>query len=228
MDGRLGLHYFTLWTFTTGTSSYQCHTGLGPQRRLRHRWLPPYGTSSRSYSQTRDLGNTTTTTVSNLLPGQTYYFAVSDYSAAAVESHTGQSDLVWESARGAHVIWILNDGVFQYAISLPNVGGGWHVVGAGDFNGGGQADLVWENATTGLRVIWIMKDGGFVSSISLGTINPSWHIAAVGDFLGNGQSDLVWENTTTGQRAIWLMKNGVHSSSISLPTVQPQWHIVDH
>ena len=102
------------------------------------------------------------------------------------------------------------------------------MVGAGDFNGGGQADLVWENATTGLRVIWIMKDGGFVSSISLGTINPSWHIAAVGDFLGNGQSDLVWENTTTGQRAIWLMKNGVHSSSISLPTVQPQWHIVDH
>src|SRR5258706_14448116 len=86
MDGRLGLHYFTLWTFTTGTSSYQCHTGLGPQRRLRHRWLPPYGTSSRSYSQTRDLGNTTTTTVSNLLPGQTYYSAVSDYSAAAVES----------------------------------------------------------------------------------------------------------------------------------------------
>ncbi len=130
--------------------------------------------------------------------------------------------------QGAHVIWILNNGVFQYAISLPNVGGGWHVVGAGDFNGGGQADLVWENATTGLRVIWIMKDGGFVSSISLGTINPSWHIAAVGDFLGNGQSDLVWENTTTGQRAIWLMKNGVHSSSISLPTVQPQWHIVDH
>jgi len=130
--------------------------------------------------------------------------------------------------QGAHVIWILNNGVFQYAISLPNVGGGWHVVGAGGFNCGGQADLVREQATTGLRVIWIMKDGGFVSSISLGTINPSWHIAAVGDFLGNGQSDLVWENTTTGQRAIWLMKNGVHSSSISLPTVQPEWHIVDH
>src|SRR5260221_6970940 len=44
MDGRLGLHYFTLWTFTTGTSSYQCHIGLEPKRRLRHRWLPPYGT----------------------------------------------------------------------------------------------------------------------------------------------------------------------------------------
>jgi Fibronectin type III domain len=35
-----------------------------------------YGTSSRSYSQTSDLGNTTTTTVSNLLPWQTYYFVL--------------------------------------------------------------------------------------------------------------------------------------------------------
>src|SRR5882724_10495746 len=45
-----------------------------------------YGTSSQSYSQTRDLGNTTTTTVSNLLLGQTYYFAVTDYNTAGVES----------------------------------------------------------------------------------------------------------------------------------------------
>src|SRR6266436_9320676 len=45
-----------------------------------------YGTSSQSYSQTRDLGNTTTTTVSNLLPGQTYYFAVTDYNTAGAES----------------------------------------------------------------------------------------------------------------------------------------------
>jgi hypothetical protein len=47
-----------------------------------------YGTSSRSYSQISDIGNTTTTTVSNLLPGQTYYFAVTDYNAAAVEKPT--------------------------------------------------------------------------------------------------------------------------------------------
>src|SRR5258708_1809772 len=78
--------------------------------------------------------------------------------------------------QGAHVIWILNNGVFQYAISLPNVGGGWHVVGAGAFNGGGQADLVWENATTGLRAIWLMKNGVHSSSISLPTVQPQWHI----------------------------------------------------
>src|SRR5258708_7988249 len=82
--------------------------------------------------------------------------------------HTGQSDLVWESARGAHVIWILNNRVFQYPIRLPNVGGGWHVVGAGDFNGGGQNAFVWEDATTGLAGIWILTDCGVVLRTNLG------------------------------------------------------------
>ena len=45
-----------------------------------------YGTSSKSYSQTRDLGNTTTTNVSNLISGQTYYFVVTSVDAGNLES----------------------------------------------------------------------------------------------------------------------------------------------
>jgi hypothetical protein len=80
------------------------------------------------------------------------------------------------------------------------------VVGAGDFNGGGQADVVWENSVTGGRAIWLMTNGVFNGNvINLGTVSTQWHIAGVGDFLGNGQSDLMWENTTTTTRAIWLL-----------------------
>ncbi len=82
-----------------------------------------YGTSSRSYSQTRDLGNTTTTTVSNLLPGQTYYFAVTDYNAAAVESPPS------------------NEVSFTATVPIANGSGI-----AKDFNNDGQPDLVWEDA----------------------------------------------------------------------------------
>jgi len=212
-----------------------------------------YGTSSRSYSQTRDLGNTTTTTVSNLLPGQTYYFAVTDYNAAAVESppsnevsftatvpiangsgiakdfnNDGQPDLVWEdAANGRLEIWFMKNGTFQSDYSPGTVDPSWHVVGVGDFLGTGQSDLVWESAR-GAHVIWILNNGVFQYAISLPNVGGGWHVVGAGDFNGGGQADLVWENATTGQRAIWLMKNGVHSSSISLPTVQPQWHIVDH
>jgi hypothetical protein len=45
-----------------------------------------YGTSSGSLTQTQDVGNTTTATVSGLTAGTTYFFAVTAYNAAGVNS----------------------------------------------------------------------------------------------------------------------------------------------
>lgn len=55
-------------------------------------WDPPsteyggfilaYGTSSGSYSHTKDVGTQATYTVTSLDPGQTYYFAVKAYNSA--------------------------------------------------------------------------------------------------------------------------------------------------
>jgi len=91
--------------------------------------------------------------------------------------------------------------------------------------GNGQANLVWENKTTGEHTIWIMQNGAPSYSVALPTIPIEWHIAAAADFLGTGQADLVWENTITGERSIWILKSGVLSSIISLPTIPIQWHI---
>jgi hypothetical protein len=45
-----------------------------------------YGTASGNYSQSTEVGNATTTTVSNLAVGQTYYFVVTDFNTAGLES----------------------------------------------------------------------------------------------------------------------------------------------
>lgn len=45
-----------------------------------------YGTASGNYSYESEVGNATTTTVSNLTVGQTYYFVVTDYNTAGLES----------------------------------------------------------------------------------------------------------------------------------------------
>jgi Fibronectin type III domain len=45
-----------------------------------------YGTASGTYSQVIDVGNTTSYTVSNLIDGQTYYFAVTSYDALGNQS----------------------------------------------------------------------------------------------------------------------------------------------
>jgi fibronectin type 3 domain-containing protein len=45
-----------------------------------------YGTNSRVYFASVDVGNTTTTTIGNLTPGVTYYFMVTAYDASKLES----------------------------------------------------------------------------------------------------------------------------------------------
>jgi hypothetical protein len=87
-------------------------------------------------------------------------------------------------------------------INLPSVAVQWNIAGAGDSNGDGNADLVWENASTGQRAVWFLKNGVLASTINLPTVAIQWHIAGVGDFDSDGNRDLVWENTSSGQRAI--------------------------
>ena len=199
-----------------------------------------YGTSSGSYSNSRNIVGGTTTTVVGLAPGQTYYFVITSFNSAGLESlpsnqvsftasSTGapnQAELVWENTTtGDRSIWIMQNGVPAYNISLPNVPIQWRIAGAADFLGNGQADLVWENTSTGERSIWIMQNGVPAYGIGLPTMPIQWRIAGAADFLGTGQADLVWENTVTGERIIWIMQNGVPAYNISLPNVPIQWRI---
>jgi hypothetical protein len=138
----------------------------------------------------------------------------------------GNDDVVLENnATGQRVIWVLNNGVYSSALSLPSVSPNWHIAGVGDFLGDGLSDVVLENTVTGQHAIWICNNGTIINTIALPVVPNPWHIVGAGDFNGDTNADLVWENTTTGERSIWLLKNGVFSLAISLPTVPPSWHI---
>jgi hypothetical protein len=71
----------------------------------------------------------------------------------------------------------MKNGVLSSSTYLPTVSVQWHVAGVGDFNGDGNADLVWENTSTGQRAIWFMKNGVLSSSTYLPTVSVQWHIA---------------------------------------------------
>jgi hypothetical protein len=58
------------WDAESGVAGYRLH----------------YGTSSGSYTQSSDVGTNTTATVSNLTAGQMYYFVVTAYNSAGLES----------------------------------------------------------------------------------------------------------------------------------------------
>src|SRR5271165_4001992 len=202
-----------------------------------------YGTSSGSYQQIINVGNTTTATISNLTVGQTYYFVVTVYNSAGIESAPsnqvsftpgsvpsgGYADLLWQyMPTGDYYLWLMQGTVHVSNIYLGRVPAPWRLAGAGDFNGDGQSGLVWENTMTGQRALWFLNNGTFVSSIFLPTVSTDWHIAGAGDFNADGQADLVWENTITGERAIWFLNNGVPTSTISLGIVPTAWDITEH
>jgi hypothetical protein len=94
-----------------------------------------------------------------------------------------------------------------------------------DFNGDGEADILWQNGSTGQRVVWLMNGTALQSTVSLGTVPTSWSIVGSGDFNGDGKADILWQNISTGQSVIWLMNGTTLQSTVSLGTVPTAWRI---
>ena len=87
--------------------------------------------------------------------------------------------------------------------SLGNPGPSWHVKGAGDFNGDGFADILWQN-DSGEVAIWEMNGTSGDRRRRLGNPGPDWHAKGTGDFNGDGRADILWQNDS-GEAAIWEM-----------------------
>jgi VCBS repeat protein/acetyl xylan esterase AXE1 len=83
----------------------------------------------------------------------------------------------------------------------------WEIVGTGDFNGDGRADLVWRNQETGAVVLWLLDGGTILARPELDTMPLTWEIVGTGDFNGDGRAELVWRNQETGTVVLWLLDN---------------------
>jgi secreted trypsin-like serine protease len=111
-------------------------------------------------------------------------------------------DLV--SVDSAGVLWIYpgkGNGTFA---SPSRVGGGWSqynaLVGKGDFNGDGKADLLARNKSTG--VVYLYKGAGksgtgaFAARVKVRTWPSYTAFDTVGDFTGDGKADILIRNAS--------------------------------
>jgi hypothetical protein len=135
--------------------------------------------------------------------------------AAADIDRDGWLDLIWQhEGSGAISVWLMNGTQLRDGrLMTPSVVAdtNWRIVGAGDVNADGQADLIWQHQGNGLISAWFMSGSVMVSGVLLspGQItDTNWKIRAVTDFNNDGSPDLFWHNQATGFLSIWLM-NGI-------------------
>jgi hypothetical protein len=96
----------------------------------------------------------------------------------------------------------------------------------GDFNGDGNPDILWRNASTGQNLVWYMNGTTVAGTALIDSCDLNWKIVGTGDFNNDGRIDILWRDPTTGQNLVWLMNGTTVVGTASVDSCDPNWEIV--
>jgi subtilase family serine protease len=125
----------------------------------------------------------------------------------------------------SHIVYRASSSGFYYvdAAAHSDSGTGTYAVTfakipAGDLNGDGASDLLWQEPGSGATSEWLMSSGGLASNPAM-PLTTGYSAVATGDFNGDGITDVLWKSGATGAVVEWLMSaNGGLGSSVGLPS----------
>jgi hypothetical protein len=143
----------------------------------------------------------------------------------------GKSDILWQQpSSGAVAMWLMNGNAVLNSGVIATLGSSspWSIIGQRDFNGDGDADLLWRD-TSGDLAMWFMNGLTMSSTAGLGNVPSNWVVYGTADLNGDGIGDLLWRDSTTGTVAVWFMNSsGRVQSTASLGVVPPSttWNII--
>lgn len=113
----------------------------------------------------------------------------------------GRDDVIWRHTSGEMAQWLANpNGGFTNNITAPVrvVDNSWKVIGSGDFNADGNADLLWRHVSGQLSQWLGQDDGSYVDNFAKvhDTVDRSWKVVDIGDYNGDEVSDLFWRHSS--------------------------------
>lgn len=146
----------------------------------------------------------------------------------------GKADILWRNTDGSLSTWNAIGSSTQGTDFRENswfhgpIDRSWHVVGLGDFNGDGLADILWRNDNGAVSVWTSNGSGSFAENQFNASAATNWSVAETGDFNGDGQTDILWRNSA-GQISIWHSTgSGWAQNTYSDGSVGTDWTIAAH
>ena len=134
-------------------------------------------------------------------------------------SGNGTSSILWRNdAAGQNVIWSINKGTVAKQTVITATASNWDVLGSGDFNADGKADILWRD-NEGNVAVWLMNGTSVAGGGVVANAPTNWKVEGVGDFNGDGKSDILWR-ATDGSVSVWLMDSATiaaRGTLVSMP-----------
>jgi hypothetical protein len=119
----------------------------------------------------------------------------------------------------------MQDGEYVVNHNHGLVSNSWHVRGTGDFDGDGDADILWHH-DGGQIVSWEMEDGAYVVNRHLEDIAPilQWQFMGTGDLDQDGDADILLHHPLGYVGTVLLEDWAISGSEIHGP-VPTAWQI---
>jgi hypothetical protein len=185
---------------------------------------PQYGLVAMWLMDKNKLGITSSMTFPDAAPSSVWrLLGVGDFDG------NGTIDLAWQdqnssdSSYGLVATWLMNTSGGLSSVAFPGTAtpATWKLLGIGDFDQDGTADLVWQDVNTsdssyGLVGFWLLSDGNFSQATFPAAISPSNMQLTIANVVGDAPPDLIWHNLATGQVIDWQIQQNatVVSSSV--------------